>query len=393
MTIDLTVRDAVFAADPDRREAARRALTGRPRSIRPLYAAIAAGRAGGFTVPAFNLRGMVYDCARAVFRAARSLDAGAFVFEISRGEMGYTAIRPAEFAACVFGAALREDWTGPVFLQGDHFQFDRRLGAADRPALEALTAEAMDAGFLNIDVDASTLVDLSRPTLAEQQRLNVELTAALAAFIRGRRGGAEVSVGGEIGEVGTHASTVEEFEAFHDGCRGAELSKVSINAGTEHGGTVLPDGARAKVAVDFGAHRAISAAARKRGLAGTVQHGASTLPPELLSAFPDCGCVEIHLATEFQRTIFDHPSFPAELRERQRRWVEDQRPPEWKAGATPAQNFERAVKRTWGPMKREFWDLPGKDAILETLEARYADTMRRLGVAGTRRAVAEHVRT
>src|SRR5205807_2110103 len=112
-------------------------------------------------------------------------------------------------------------WTGPVFIQGDHFQFDpqeyARDAAAETARVKELTREALDAGYLNIDIDASTLVDLSRPTLREQQRDNFERTAELTEFIRGIR--PEVSIGGEIGEVGKTNSTVEEFEAFFDGYR------------------------------------------------------------------------------------------------------------------------------------------------------------------------------
>ena len=360
-----------------------------PASIQPLYEAIGTGRASGFTVPAFNLRGLVYDCARAIFRAAKALDAGAFVFEISRGEMGYTRIVPAEFSAGVLAAAVREGWRGPVFLQGDHVQFDpKRPLAEERTALEALVGRELEAGFYNIDIDASTLVDLSRPTLPEQQCENSRLTSDMTAFIR-RLQPVEVSVGGEIGEVGHKNSTVEEFEAYFEACRwtGKPISKVSIQAGTEHGGTVLPDGSRARPTVDFEAHRKISAAARRRGLAGTVQHGASTLPEEMLAEFPATGCVEIHLATEFQRVIFNHPRFPEDLRRRQDAWLAEQ-------GVAGAQERERNIKRTWGPLKKEFLGLPEnvRMAIMEDMERRYGAVMGRLGVAGTRRLVEEHVK-
>lgn len=367
----------------------------RPASIQGLYDRIASGRVRGFTVPAFNLRGLVRETARAIFRAARRLEAGAFVFEISRGEMSYTAIRPAEFSAEVLAAAEREGWTGPVFLQGDHFQFDPREYASDPAAetarIKALTKEAVGAGFLNIDIDASTLVRLDRPTAREQQRENFERTAEMTEFIRALR--PEVSVGGEIGEVGKENSTVEEFEAFFEGYRerwkGKPISKMSVQTGTAHGGVVNPDGSRAAVALDFGVLRSISAACRRRGLAGTVQHGASTLPDEMLGEFPRNDCVEIHLATGFQQAIFNHPRFPKELREKQERWVEERRPPEWRAGATPAQNFEKAVKRTWGALKGEFDALPAEtvDPIMGTLEGKYGAAMERLGIRGTKALV------
>ncbi len=372
----------------------------RSASIQPLYDAIAAGRARGFTVPAFNLRGMVVVAARAIFRAAKKLDAGAFIFEISRGEMSYTALRPFEFATSVARAARNEGWTGPVFIQGDHFQFDPKRYAADpaaeTEAVKALTREAIGAGFLNIDIDPSTLVVLERPTLRDQQRDNFERAAELTEFIRKLQpAGEDISVGGEIGEVGKTNSTVEEFEAFFEGYRalwkGKPISKMSVQAGTQHGGTVLPDGTRARVAVDFEVHRRISEACRRHGLAGTVQHGASTLPEEMFPEFPKCGCIEIHLATELQRTIFNHPTFPADLKRDMEEWVVTTKPPEWKESQTPAQNLERSIKRAWGAFKERIEQVPA-EAIGVSLEEKAARYLALLGAAGTRGAVAEFIK-
>ena len=71
-------------------------------------------------MPAINIRGMAYDTARALFRARKSLDAGAVICEIARSEISYTDQRPAEYTCVVLAAALREGWKGPIFLQGDH---------------------------------------------------------------------------------------------------------------------------------------------------------------------------------------------------------------------------------------------------------------------------------
>src|SRR5690349_8949216 len=99
--LDSLVWTAVFGADAGLRDAARwtiraasNALGAVSSSIQGLYDAVAAGQAKGFTVPAHNLRGMIYDKARAIFRAAKSLDSGAFIFEIARSEMGYCDVRP-----------------------------------------------------------------------------------------------------------------------------------------------------------------------------------------------------------------------------------------------------------------------------------------------------------
>src|SRR5947207_3839952 len=159
-------------------------------SIHDLYLAMGRGETGGFTVPAINVRAMSYDTARAVVRSARKLNAGAFIFEIARSEIGYTEQRPHEYAAVVLGAALREGHRGPIFIQGDHVQTNaKKYNSPDRETeldgLRALIKEELAAGFYNIDIDTSTLVDLDKKTLEEQQEVNVTLAADFAAFIRG----------------------------------------------------------------------------------------------------------------------------------------------------------------------------------------------------------------
>ena len=98
-------------------------------------------------------------------------------------------------------------------------------------ALRALIQEEIAAGFYNIDIDTSTLVDLDKPTLDEQQEVNVNLAADFAAFIRAHEPqGVTVSVGGEIGEVGGKNSDVHELHAYMDGFN-AELKKRGARPG------------------------------------------------------------------------------------------------------------------------------------------------------------------
>ncbi|MBI2898913.1 MAG: class II fructose-bisphosphate aldolase [Planctomycetes bacterium] len=402
--IDKLVRTAVFGDGA--KEAARwiirmgaNALGAVSASIQGLYDAIGAGRAGGFTVPAHNLRGLVYDKARALFRAAKSLDAGPFLFEIAKSEMGYCDLRPAEYSPCVLAAAIKEGWEGPVFIQGDHFQFSAKEYFKDAAKvtdeIKKLTKEAIEAGFYNIDIDSSTLVVLERPTVKEQQRDNYERAAELTEFIRGIQP-VEVSVGGEIGEVGKKNSTVEEFEAYYAGYRekwaGKPISKMSVQTGTSHGGVVAADGSRVQVDIDFAVLREISRACRGHGLGGTVQHGASTLPEHLFDQFPKHEAVEIHLATEFQRMVFDHPKFP--LKPQMVEWCRKNKPAEWKEGQTEAQNVEKSIKRVWGPFKKEIWSLPSDvlGPILEGLEGKFRKLMTLLNLKGTRKVLAQHVK-
>ena len=412
--LDSLVRDAVFGSSENRTAAHRRiwemaqaAGTG-PASIHDLYLARGRGECGGFTVPAINVRMLAYDTARAVFRAAKARDAGAIILEIARSEIAYTEQRPAEYVAVILGAALREGYPYPVFIQGDHCQVNAKKYATDPEGevgeVRKLIGEEVGAGFFNIDVDTSTLVDLSEPDLKSQQRANYERAAEITGFIRSiEPRGVTVSVGGEIGEVGSKNSTVEELHAFMSGYtealarRGrhlAGLSKISVQTGTSHGGVVLPDGTIAEVKLDLVALEALSTAARESyGLAGAVQHGASTLPPEAFEHFPRVETAEIHLATNFQSIVFDHPRLPGDLRRRMMEWLDANAAGERKPGDTPEQFYYRARKKAIGPFKRETWDLAEdiRTAISADLERTFGFLFDQLRVGNTGRLVRQFV--
>ena len=381
----------------------------RPASIHELYLARGRGKVPPFTTPAINVRLMAYDSGRAVFRAARRLEVGAVICEIARSEIGYTDQRPAEYVAVMTAAALREGFEGPLFIQGDHVQANAKKYAADPEteltAIQSLIEEELQAGFYNIDVDTSTLVDLSKPTLDEQQRVNYERAAELTKFIRDREPeGVTVSVGAEIGEVGGKNSDVHELQAFMTGYLRtlkrlgpslAGISKISVQTGTSHGGVVLPDGTIAKVQLDLDALRALSADARtKYGLGGAVQHGASTLPPDAFGHFPACEAVEIHLATNFQNIVFDHPQLPGELRRELQEWVKAECKDEWKKGDTEEQFNYKSRKKAIGPFKRQLWELPEsvRAAIGADLERTFAFLFEQLRVVGTRAITNRYVK-
>src|SRR2546422_10269218 len=87
----------------------------------------------------------------------------------------------------------------------------------------------------------------------------------------------------------------------------AEISKISVQTGTSHGGVVLADGSIAKVQLDLDALKALSRDPRGTyGPGGAVQHGASTLPAEAFGHFPACEGIRIHLTTNFPSLGFDH---------------------------------------------------------------------------------------
>ena len=379
----------------------------RAASIHDLYMARGRGEVRGFTVPAINVRGMSYDTARAIFRVAKKLDAGAFLLEIARSEIAYTEQRPAEYVAVMLAAALREGHRGPVFIQGDHFQVNHKKFAVDPEtevgAVKALAREAIAAGFYNIDIDTSTLVDLSKPTLEAQQEVNFTRAVELTLAVRDLEPvGVTISLGGEIGEVGTENSTPEELHAFMRGYIEvlgrvkpgmAGLSKISVQSGTSHGGVVLADGSIADVALDLPTLEKLSHIARTSyGMAGAVQHGASTLPDTAFNQFPRTETCEIHLATNFQSMLYDH--LPAALRDEIYAWLRVNAAEERKPTDTDEQFFYKTRKKALGPFKAKLWDLPkdAQRALDAAYDAKFEFLFRQLAVGGTAAHVARYVK-
>jgi fructose/tagatose bisphosphate aldolase len=364
------------------------------------------GEVKGFTVPAINVRASSYETARSIFRTAKKLDAGAFILEIARSEIAYTEQRPSEYVAVMLAAALREGYRGPVFIQGDHFQLNAKKFLADpQPEVDAvkqLALEAISAGFYNVDVDTSTLVDLSKATLEEQQQVNVEQAVEICRYVRSLEPeGVTISLGGEIGEVGTENSTPEELRAFMSGFNARlerlepgmqGLSKISVQSGTSHGGVVLADGSIADVALDIPTLQKLGQIARDEyGLSGAVQHGASTLPDGAFNSFPQAETAEIHLATNFQNMLYDH--LPSELKAEIYEWLRTNAKDERKATDTDEQFFYKTRKKAIGPFKRRFWDLPAdvKQQLADAYDTKFEFLFTQLAIGGTAEAVKQYV--
>ncbi len=371
-------------------------------SIQNLYEVRAKEAITHFTVPAMNLRTLTYDSARAAFRAAKKINAGAFIFEIARSEMIYTDQKPQEFSSNIMLAAIKEDFIGPIFLQGDHFQVNAQdfLQNKDREInnLKDLISEAIEAGFYNIDIDSSTLIDLSEVSIKGQQVLNFSVCADLTKFIRRQQpNGLDISIGGEIGEIGRKNSTLEELNAFMQGYLSkieglTPISKISVQTGTSHGGHVKPDGSIADVKLDFNTLKALSQMARTEfGLAGAVQHGASTLTGDSFSLFPEFECVEIHLATEFQNIAYD--LFPISLKEKIYRWLHENCADEKKSDLTEEQFIYKTRKKALGPYKKEIFSLPVeiKKNIFSALEREFLFLFEQLNIRDTRVLVEKYV--
>jgi fructose/tagatose bisphosphate aldolase len=384
---------------------ASQALGARSASIQDLYAARARGEFTGFTVPAINIRMDTFDTARKVFETAKAKAVGPVILELARSEQTYTWQRVFEYAPNCLAGAIAAGWVGPVFIQGDHYQFNAKKYAADP---EAMTEEirracrdAIAAGYLNIDIDSSTLVDLSQPTADLEQKANYTVAAEIAALIRELEPeGVTISIGGEIGEVGKQNSNEAELRAYLDGFRreldvrapgAVGVSKVSVQTGTSHGGVPLPDGGVAEVKLDFEVLRVLGEVARTYGAAGAVQHGASTLPDSLFHIFPTVETAEIHLATGFQNAVYEHPAFPDDLRSEIEAWCFANAADERKEGMTDTQFVYTTRKKAIGPFKRQTWSLSTKAEILASQAAKLAFLFDQLKVTGTADLLARYV--
>ena len=378
-------------------------------SIQGLYEARGRGEIKGFTVPALNIRGLPYELCRAIFRTAIKTDAGAFIFELAKSEMNYTFQKPQELSAVILAAAIKEGYKGPVFIQGDHFQVNAKNYAQDKDkeiaGLKTLIQNGIAGGFYNIDIDTSTLVDLSKPNVVEQQRANFEVGVELTKYVRELEPtGITISVGGEIGEVGKENSNEKELRAYLDNFNellekekagAVGISKISIQTGTSHGGVPLPDGTVADVNLDFDTLEILSRISRESyGLAGAVQHGASTLPQNLFHKFPELETAEIHLATDFQNMTYGSSLFPNDFKEEIYTHLRKKFAAEKKEGETDEQFIYKTRKKGFGEFKSEFWNLSKeiREGIGKELESKTDFLFDKLAVKNTRADVVKAVK-
>ena len=378
-------------------------------SIQGLYEARGRGEIKGFTVPALNIRGLPYELCRAIFRTAIKTDAGAFIFELAKSEMNYTFQKPQELSAVILAAAIKEGYKGPVFIQGDHFQVNAKNYAQDKDkeiaGLKTLIENGIAGGFYNIDIDTSTLVDLSKPNVVEQQRANFEVGVELTKYVRELEpAGITISVGGEIGEVGKENSNEKELRAYLDNFNellekekagAVGISKISIQTGTSHGGVPLPDGTVADVNLDFDTLGILSQISRESyGLAGAVQHGASTLPQNLFHKFPELETAEIHLATDFQNMTYGSSLFPNDFKEEIYTHLRKKFAAEKKEGETDEQFIYKTRKKGFGEFKSEFWNLSKeiREGIGKELESKTDFLFDKLAVKNTRADVVKTVK-
>ncbi len=351
-------------------------------SVYKLYSAFAESKISGFTIPAINLRTLTFDTASIIFRLAMKKNIGPFIFEIAPSEMEYTKQCPNDFSADILKAAEAENYQGPIFIQGDHFHVEKDIGK-----IKTLLKDSIEAGFYNIDIDASSL------ELTE----NYKITALLTRYIRSiQPKNITIAIGAEVNHIGGANTTIGEFEQFIEGYSSEiktmnvlGISKISIQTGSSHGGTPLADGSLAQVHIDFDLIKKIGDLAKnKYHLAGVVQHGASTLPMECFDEFQKNNTLEIHLSTGLQNIVFDH--LPSDLKEKMYQWISGNYHDE---ELTREQLIYKERKRSLGQFKDDILSLSKdeKQPILENLEAFLYNIFERLNIFNTDRLIKNYI--
>ena len=163
------IRDAVWSAtfgeDEATVEAARwivweasQELGARPRASTTSTWPAAAARSAASRCPAINLRTQVFDMARGHRpEASAELDSGAIIFELARSEQEYTFQRPGEYITSVLAGAIAAGWQGPVFVQGDHYQFNAKKYAVDPEAVTASLRKATSTRWASATATSTSI--------------------------------------------------------------------------------------------------------------------------------------------------------------------------------------------------------------------------------------------
>ena len=156
----------------------------------------------------------------------------------------------------------------------------------------------------------------------------------------------------------------------------------------------MPDGTVADVNLDFNTLEKLSRISRESyGLAGAVQHGASTLPQDLFHKFPELETAEIHLATDFQNMTYGSELFPNDFKEEIYTHLRKKFVAEKKEGQTDEQFIYKTRKKGFGEFKSKFWNLSKeiREGIGKELESKTDFLFEQLAVKNTRADVVKTV--
>lgn len=355
-----------------------------PASLHGLYRLAALGKTPAFTAPAFNLRLLSYDAARSCFRAMNESQAGAVIFDLASDELD-GAIGPLEYATCVLGAAIREGYRGPVFMEGDA----REQRASDESAhgdeidrLKGLADELLADGYFNLEFDLSPVEDLTagNPVLAEQ--VGTMDAAELASYVRRiEPPGVDTSIGVRLAQRGDAQDLILRLRAFLEGFATEFTTRAGRVAGIACADIEVAGGAGLEVAVE-----ATQVARREFGVAGTVRYRNGAQIGPQLEHLPALDLSGVHLESRYEDLLLEHPAFPAEIRQAMAHWIDENLGSQRRAESA-ALFYQRMRWRALPAFRQQLWDMDGavRERLSADLQTRLAEDFGRLRVNNTLR--------
>jgi fructose-bisphosphate aldolase class II len=228
---------------------------------------LAAARADGYAVPAFNIFNL--EMLQAAYRAAEAERAPVIV-QISPRSIAYAGLRPLAALA----AALAEKVPVPIVLHLDH-----------GPGLAECQA-ALDEGFTSVMYDGADL------PYAE----NVSRTRAVVTAAHTRGAAAEAELG-QVGHASHEQQPVDLTDPEEAGrfARETGVDALAVAIGTVHGMTET--GAVLDVERIANLARHVDAA--------LVMHGSSGVDDDMLVQAVQAGIRKVNLSTALQRVFMD----------------------------------------------------------------------------------------
>jgi fructose-bisphosphate aldolase class II len=247
-----------------------------------------------------------------IMKAAEELDA-VVAFELTRTEGGlsggYTGQTPEDFSATLLAHADACKFTKPFIIHADHVTITDTSREELETARQLIDAQ-MAAGFTSFALDASfnPLED------------NIRIVNDLALPIQEAGYGLEVELG-EVKSVGSESNLTEigEVSTFLDNLaeKGITPHLLAIDNGSKTGNYL--DGQI--VRIDLERTGEIFDAARKRGVAGLVQHGITGTPLRIVGKLADFGIRKGNIGTLWQNVA--HAGLPLDLMDSMRQWARD----------------------------------------------------------------------
>lgn len=370
-------------------------------SLAGLYAALARGLAPPVTVPLLRACVLPYDVARAVLRAARDHASEALAFAFGPEDASDTGLSVLDYASCVLAAALRERHGGPIFLRFGPLRVRSAAFALDAGAelsrLETLASDAVEAGFLNVHVDGSRLVDPGASTPLDKVALAAAVSGRLGAHVRGvRPRGGDVCLVSGIGDPGGREAVVDAARAFLDAFEVAlhtragrvpGLSALSLRHSTE-GPYELPVDPDLDLLREAG-----EVVSHDYRIGGTSIGDVTPLEQGRLSTLPPARVREAELSLALQDAVLDHPAFPLHIRDELHRRVDTQLRAERRPGEDAGDFRRRNRRRLLAPFLRELFDLDAaaRDAIAGDLRTRAGGWIAQLGGTNTQGVIRDTI--